>query len=117
MITCEVLDRYEVMAYIGLVLSYTGYMFFFVILVLGSIRFDSMFSCVLLSSFSWSLAPNLYSNLGLLFDPSLLGSFTKFLGTFLFLVIVYAVYFCPVLNNAELMLLLDYIFSCYFCTV
>ena len=63
---------------------------------------DSKFSCVLLSSFYWSLAPNLHSNLGILFDPSLLGSFTRFLGTFLFLAIVYAVYFCPVLNNAEL---------------
>ena len=67
-----------------------------------------MFSCVLLSSFSWSLAPNIYSNLGIFLDPSLLGSFTKFLGTFLFLVIVSAVYFCPVLSNAELMLLLTF---------
>ena len=44
----------------------------------------SIFSFVLLSSFSWSLAPNIYSNLGIFLDPSCWVVLQSFLALFYF---------------------------------
>ena len=40
LITCEVLDRYEVMAYAGLVLSYAGYWFWLALLFVFLVVFS-----------------------------------------------------------------------------